>query len=97
MVPQWVMSRQKRGFTPPLHGWHKAIFAAHGATLNEGLLVAKGVLRPESAALLATGPYPPEAGAPMSFKALTLELWSRRLAAASQADPSPALKDCVHA
>ena len=97
VVPDWVISRPKRGFTPPLHGWHKAIFAAHGAALNEGLLVTMGLLRPESAALLAKGAYPPEAGAPLSFKALTLELWSRRLAADSQANLSPAIQHCVHA
>lgn len=81
IVPDWVITRPKRGFTPPLHEWHKAIFSAHGTKLNDGLLVSRGILRPESGAALAKGPYPPNACAPMSFKALTLELWCRNLAA----------------
>ncbi len=82
MVPEWVINRPKRGFTPPLHQWHKAIFAAHGAKLNDGFLVSRGVLRSQSGTLLSKGPYPAEAGAPISFKALTLELWCRSLLAA---------------
>lgn len=81
MVPEWVLNRPKKGFTPPLREWHKTIFAAHGATLEDGFLVEAGVLRPSSARELSKGPYPAKAGAPLSFKALTLELWSRKLAA----------------
>lgn len=81
MVPEWVLNRPKKGFTPPLNEWHKAIFTAHGATLGDGFLVDAGVLRPSSARELSNGFYPAGAGAPLSFKALTLELWSRKLAA----------------
>jgi asparagine synthase (glutamine-hydrolysing) len=93
MVPEWVINRPKRGFTPPLHQWHKAIFAVHGATLKEGFLVTRGILRPESGTLLSKGPYPAEAGAPLSFKALTLELWCRSVAAA-EAGPSQTREMC---
>jgi asparagine synthase (glutamine-hydrolysing) len=79
MVPDWVMNRPKRGFTPPLHDWHQAIFAAHGAQLEAGYLVSSEILRPESGVSLSKGTYPPEAGAPMSFKALTLELWCQAM------------------
>lgn len=79
VVPDWVINRPKRGFTPPLREWHEALFAAHGQQLIDGCLVTEGILRRESATALAKGPYPPEAGAPMSFKALTLELWCRAL------------------
>jgi asparagine synthase (glutamine-hydrolysing) len=82
LLPEWVTARPKRGFTPPLNEWHKAIFSAHGTKLEDGFLVARGILRRESGVALAKGPYPSEAGAPMSFKALTLELWCRGLAAA---------------
>jgi asparagine synthase (glutamine-hydrolysing) len=79
VLPEWVMARPKRGFTPPLREWHNALFAAHGKKLKDGFLVESGILRPESGLALSKGPYPPEAGAPMSFKALTLELWCRGL------------------
>ena len=96
MVPEWVLNRPKRGFTPPLQEWHKAIFAAHGATLDNGFLVEAGVLKHASARELSKGPYPAGAGAPLSFKALTLELWSRKLAALTtqtrQSDPCSQLE-----
>ncbi|MBL8038180.1 MAG: asparagine synthase (glutamine-hydrolyzing) [Nitrospira sp.] len=79
VVPEWVMNRPKRGFTPPLHEWHNALFTAHGEQLHDGFLVNAGVLRAETGMALSKGPYPPEAGAPMSFKALTLELWCRAM------------------
>jgi asparagine synthase (glutamine-hydrolysing) len=81
MVPEWVMTRPKHGFTPPVHEWHKAIFAAHGNTLKDGFLVNRGILKAESGHLLARGAFPSEAGTPLAFKALTLELWCRSLAA----------------
>lgn len=96
MVPDWVINRPKRGFTPPLSQWHKAIFAAHGRNLRDGFLATNGILTPQSEMLLAKGSYPPEAGAPMSFKALTLELWCRSLTGGSQAG-SEALKECERA
>lgn len=85
VVPDWVMNRPKRGFTPPLHEWHRAIFSQHGTQLKDGFLVANRILRSESASVLSQGPYPSEAGAPMSFKALTLELWCRAMSRASGA------------
>ena len=87
VLPEWVTNRPKRGFTPPLREWHDALFAAHGQKLTDGFLVEAGVLRPESGLALSKGPYPPEAGAPMSFKALTLELWCRNLAGGLHAEP----------
>jgi len=87
VLPEWVTTRPKRGFTPPLREWHKALFAAHGEKLSDGFLVEAGVLRPEHGLALSRGPYPPEAGAPMSFKALTLELWCRNLAGGLHAEP----------
>lgn len=85
LVPAWVLNRPKRGFTPPLHEWHEAIFSTHGANLENGFLVGAGVLSPSAGRQLAKGPYPPKAGSPISFKALTLELWCRALASSSVA------------
>jgi asparagine synthase (glutamine-hydrolysing) len=79
LLPAFVRDRVKRGFTPPTHSWHRAIFAAHGASLIDGALVHEGVLRPESAAFFATGPFPDDATCPLSFKALVLEQWLRQM------------------
>jgi len=80
-VPEWVLNRPKKGFTPPLQEWQRAIFSAHGSALVDGLLVHSGVLMPSSAKELSRGPYSREVGAPLSFRALTLELWGRQLMA----------------
>ena len=81
LLPDFVMSRPKRGFEPPTRRWHDAIFAAHGRSLIDGALVAEGVLRAESAAALAGGPFPAHATSPLSFKALVLEQWCRQMRA----------------
>ena len=95
VVPDWVMNRPKRGFTPPLREWHQALFTTQGMALEEGYLVKAGVLQPSSARNLAKGPYPPEAGAPLSYKALSLELWCRGMATVSQFEDSNPLESWV--
>jgi asparagine synthase (glutamine-hydrolysing) len=79
LLPDWVMQRPKRGFSPPVAEWHRALFAAHGAKLADGYLHQHGVLSDESARQLSTGPFPQGAITPMSFKALVLEHWCRQM------------------
>jgi asparagine synthase (glutamine-hydrolysing) len=79
VVPDWVLNRPKRGFAPPTREWHTALFAAYGDSLGDGLLVEKGVLKPESGRRLAKGEFPPDAVCPLSFKALVLEQWCRQM------------------
>jgi len=79
VLPDWVMNRPKRGFSPPTREWHNALFAAYGAQLDGGYLVESGVLTPEAGRALAAGPVPDGAVTPMSFKALVLEQWCRSM------------------
>ncbi|MEP6921670.1 MAG: asparagine synthase (glutamine-hydrolyzing) [bacterium] len=79
ILPDWVLQRPKRGFAPPVADWHAAIFAAHGQSLRDGYLVQSGVLSEASADHLASGPFPPGLTSPVSFKALVLEHWCRRM------------------
>jgi asparagine synthase (glutamine-hydrolysing) len=79
LLPAWVLDRPKRGFAPPVKEWHKALFCAYGESLNDGYLVQTGVLKPESGKQLAGGPFPRGAITPISFKALVLEQWCRRM------------------
>jgi asparagine synthase (glutamine-hydrolysing) len=85
LLPEWVLSRPKRGFAPPVGEWHQALFAAHGSSLGGGHLVESGVLDPDAAALLARGPFPEGLTSPLSFKALVLEQWCRRMSAEARA------------
>jgi asparagine synthase (glutamine-hydrolysing) len=80
LLPEWVMQRPKRGFSPPLLEWHNALFANYGKALSDGYLYQNKVLTEESARRLSSGPFPYDAIAPLSFKALVLEYWCRRMA-----------------
>ena len=79
VLPESVINRRKRGFAPPVMEWHRALFAAHGGSLRDGYLYQSGVLTPESAAQLASGPFPNDSTTPLSFKALVLEHWCRQM------------------
>lgn len=79
LLPDAVINRPKRGFSPPVMEWHRALFAAHGASLRDGYLFQNGVLTRESAAQLSSGPFPTDSTTPLSFKALVLEQWCQRM------------------
>ena len=90
LLPEWVLSRPKRGFAPPVGEWHQALFDAHGESLRDGYLVQSGVLNSEGADLLARGPFPSGLTSPLSFKALVLEQWCRRMSDEARAlDTTP--------
>jgi asparagine synthase (glutamine-hydrolysing) len=84
LLPADVLERPKRGFAPPTRQWHDAIFAAHGDSLRDGYLVQSGVLSRKGGERLARGPFPEDATSPLSFKALVLEQWCRRMSGLSQ-------------
>jgi asparagine synthase (glutamine-hydrolysing) len=90
LLPEWVLRRPKRGFAPPVGEWHQALFAAHGWSLRGGHLVQSGVLNRESAELLARGPFPTGLTSPLSFKALVLEQWCRRMSAEARVSSAAA-------
>jgi asparagine synthase (glutamine-hydrolysing) len=79
LLPEWVMQRPKRGFSPPVTEWHRALFAAHGEKLADGYLLQHQILNHESAQQLSKGPFPHGAISPVSFKALVLEQWCRQV------------------
>lgn len=85
LLPEWVLNRPKRGFAPPVGEWHAALFEAHGDALRGGYLVQNGVVKHEAAELLARGPFPSGLTSPLSFKALVLEHWCRRMSAEARA------------
>lgn len=79
VLPDFIIERPKQGFAPPLIEWHNALFKAYGKYLDGGFLVQASVLTEEAGAALASGPFPSGAIAPMSFKALVLEVWCREM------------------
>jgi asparagine synthase (glutamine-hydrolysing) len=62
------------------------IFSKYGGELEDGYLVRAEILRRDRARSLAFGPFPLEAGVPLSFKALVLELWCRRYSSLAESE-----------
>lgn len=85
VLPGWVMNRPKRGFAPPTLEWHRELFKSYGPLLADGYLVQANILKPEAARALADGAFPPGVNTPMSFKALVLEQWCRKMQKVSEA------------
>lgn len=83
VLPDAVINRRKRGFSPPVMEWHRALFAAYGDSLRDGYLKQHSVLNATSAGHLASGHFPTDNITPLSFKALVLEQWCRRMAPTS--------------
>lgn len=77
LLPEWVMQRPKRGFSPPVREWHNVLFSRYGRSLVDGYLVQAEVLSSQGARRLSTGEFPRGTVTPLSFKALVLEQWCR--------------------
>lgn len=75
IVPEHVMNRRKRGFTPPWRRWTRALANRYGDQLRAGSLVETGILSSAGAARLAPGIDLLGRPVPMAFPALVLEMW----------------------
>jgi asparagine synthase (glutamine-hydrolysing) len=84
LVPDFVLNRRKRGFSPPWRQWGHAIAAAHGDELIDGYLVQNGVVRPEVARKQRQELIPRLSGPrPLASLSLGLENWCRQMSAGS--------------
>jgi asparagine synthase (glutamine-hydrolysing) len=84
LVPDEVLRRPKRGFSPPVFEWHAALMRQYGAWLRDGELVARGIFSPEGAATLASQLIPGRGFATLPFAALVLEVWCREMRAVAR-------------
>lgn len=78
-VPEFVMTRRKRGFTPPVRRWLREIFKRHGSLLRQGRLVEHNVLTPEAGVTLSRFTSTLAPVSPWPFAALVLEVWMREI------------------
>ena len=79
LLPDWVVNRPKRGFTPPVREWHNELLKNYGDSMIDGFLTSHGVLSPAGAQMLRKALLPFDELAPLSFQALVLEQWCRRM------------------
>lgn len=75
MLPDWLFTMPKRGFTPPVEVWTKSLLDRYGDRLVEGNLVKRGLVNPKGAARLKEGLRNPSIGFPLFFNALVLEFY----------------------
>jgi asparagine synthase (glutamine-hydrolysing) len=74
VLPEEVLSRPKQGFTPPGIEWYMAVEQHYGHLLEQGTLMADGLLEPSKLADVRRS-------APLGFryKLILLEVWCRLL------------------
>ncbi len=74
IIPEEILARKKRGFSPPSTEWLHAIIEKHGRSLTEGELVKRGIIRKEymSRALADS-----RSQSQFLYSALVLETWMR--------------------
>lgn len=76
-VPDHILDRRKRGFTPPWRSWLPLMFREYGDDLVDGILVQQGILSPAAVRTLIRGQDWLRRPVPLAFQALVLEQWSR--------------------
>ena len=80
VLPPEVLARPKRGFTPPVREWSRAIWEQNRSALDADHLIDTCQLPKESCRDILKKPtYKSGRMNPMSLRLLTLELWLRSL------------------
>ena len=78
-IPEWVLNRPKRGFSPPTNDWVAALVHARGESLTGGALVSAGILSEAGAQVLArpSGAFDRGLRDQLAYQSLVLEQWFR--------------------
>ncbi len=79
-VPESILARRKRGFTPPWRRWNRRLAASFGPQLLGGVLVSQGLLRNDSIRSLVNVFDWARRPAPLTVESVILEQWARAVA-----------------
>ena len=79
ILPDWVLNRPKKAFSPPAKEWFAALFEKYGKCAKCGYLEEIGVLKPEITSNLAEGATAPRELGALMFRALVLEIWCQEM------------------
>ena len=90
-IPEWVLNRPKKGFSPPTRDWVAALVRARGESLVGGTLVDAGLISEQGASSLArpSGRFDRGLRDQLAYQALVLEQWfrgMRRIAVEARSD-----------
>lgn len=83
LVPQDLLNRPKRGFTPPTKSWMAPLVNAYRLSLEDGYLVEHGVIAAEAAAEMTSHRFRLPIWTEAIYKTLVLEFWCRGMATAA--------------
>jgi len=80
-IPSWVLSRPKRGFSPPTRDWVASLVRERGPSLATGELVTMGLLSRAGVQLLArpSGPFDRGLRDQIAYQTLVLEQWFKAM------------------
>jgi asparagine synthase (glutamine-hydrolysing) len=79
LLPDWVMNRKKRGFSPPADQWLNGIHTRYGGDLHDGFLVREGVLDKKILSQLSKNPPARGPERNVWFSLVVLETWCRSM------------------
>ena len=79
LLPEWVMNRKKRGFSPPVDQWLNGIHTRYGGDLHDGFLVREGVLDKKILSQLSKNPPARGPERNVWFSLVVLETWCRSM------------------
>lgn len=83
LVPENLLNRPKRGFTPPHKTWMTHLIDAYRLSLENGYLVEHGVIAPQAAAEMTNHRFRLPIWTEAIYKTLVLEFWCRGMASAA--------------
>jgi asparagine synthase (glutamine-hydrolysing) len=78
MVPEGVLTRKKRGFTPPVREWYRGVVERYGELVKGGFLVSRSIMKPEPLYKLMDEALTGKGDLFFAYKVLLMELWLRR-------------------
>lgn len=79
ILPEWVMQRKKRGFSPPVDQWLSGIHAKYGKDLQDGLLVSESLLDKKVISKMSQNPPCRGSERNVWFSLVVLETWMRSM------------------
>lgn len=77
IIPEEILTRRKRGFTPPVNKWYKGVVDRYGRLCSDGYLVSRGVMKRDKIIELIDGSIYKGKDLYFSYKFVLIELWCR--------------------
>lgn len=89
LVPAEILTRPKRGFTPPSAHWLNMLGDAYKLSLHDGYLVEHGILDKDATNIMTSSHSRASIWPETLYKCLVLEFWCRAMSQAASKHPIP--------